>query len=234
MTVFFDTKTWRAELPSGIQLGDETFRRLCCDARFEAIGRADGQLVTAAAPHRNIPRWLRRAAKRRDHGCRFPGCGHIRRTQLHHVVPCASHGPTILENLITLCLYHHKLLHEGGWKITGALSGPIKFIKPDGTEYIEDKPPPIQLELATALAEAMATLGGALHPLNRPTQPLIPHLHSPTLRSGYGRAHARGSLRIQGSDLCVATSAASLAYPPASSMAWRSSSRRPPPGRPAR
>ena len=98
----FDTKTWRAELPSGIQLGDETFRRLCCDARFEAIGRADGQLVTAAAPHRNIPRWLRRAAKRRDHGCRFPGCVHIRRIQLHHVVPCAVHGLTVLENLITL------------------------------------------------------------------------------------------------------------------------------------
>ena len=102
VTVFFDTKTWRAELPSGIQLGDETFRRLCCDARFEAIGRADGQLVTAAAPHRNIPRWLRRAAKRRDHGCRFPGCVHIRRIQLHHVVPCAVHGLTVLENLITL------------------------------------------------------------------------------------------------------------------------------------
>lgn len=72
------------------------------------------------------------------------------------MIHCLHGGLTVLENLITLCLYHHKLLHEGGWRLTGALSGPIKFVRPDGTEYIEDKPPPIQAELADALAEAMA------------------------------------------------------------------------------
>ena len=156
VTVFFDAKTLRAELPSGLQLGGETFRRLCCDARFEAVGRSDGVVVTAAAAHRNIPRWLRRAAKRRDHGCRFPGCGHIRRTQLHHVIHFEHGGLTVLENLITLCAFHHRLLHEGGWKITGVLSGPIMFVKPDGQEFIEDRPPPLQPELAAALDEALA------------------------------------------------------------------------------
>ena len=156
VTVFFDAETKRAELASGIQLPEATFQRLCCDARFEAIGRADGKLVAAAAPHRDIPRWLRRSAKRRDHGCRFPGCGHIRRTQLHHIIPVHNAGSTVLENLATLCSYHHHLLHEGGWRLEGSPNGPVAFRRPDGSRFVEDCPPPIQLELAEAVANALA------------------------------------------------------------------------------
>ena len=156
VTVFFDADTERIELPSGIQLSETTFQRLCCDARFEAIGRANGELVAAAAPHRNIPRWLRRAAKRRDHGCRYPGCGHIRRTQSHHIVPVEHGGLTILENLITLCSYHHHLLHEGGWRLEGSPNGPVVFVRPDGKAFLEERPPPIQMALAEALANALA------------------------------------------------------------------------------
>ena len=38
VTVFYDADTRRIELASGIQLPETTFQRLCCDARFEAIG----------------------------------------------------------------------------------------------------------------------------------------------------------------------------------------------------
>ena len=156
VTVFYDADTHRIELSSGIQLSETTFQRLCCDARFEAIGRADGKLVAAAAPHRNIPRWMRRAAKRRDHGCRFPGCGHIRRTQLHHIVPVEQHGQTVLENTITLCAYHHHLLHEGHWTLNGTPNGPVVFIRPDGLRKLEERPPPLQPELVESVANALA------------------------------------------------------------------------------
>jgi hypothetical protein len=34
-------------------------------------------------------------------------------------------------NLILLCPYHHRMLHEQRWKIEGNPNGPVIWIKPD-------------------------------------------------------------------------------------------------------
>jgi hypothetical protein len=39
----------------------------------------------------------------------------------HDIVPWADGGPTDLDNLVSLCGFHHRLVHEGGWSI--ALEG---------------------------------------------------------------------------------------------------------------
>ena len=50
----------------------------------------------------------------RDGGrCRFPGCEN-RIVDGHHIVHWARGGTTCIENLLSACRYHHRLLHEGG------------------------------------------------------------------------------------------------------------------------
>jgi hypothetical protein len=86
---------------------------------------------------RSIPPALQRALKARDGGCRFPGCTHARFTEGHHVKHWADGGETKLANLITLCRFHHRLIHEGGFGLhaldDGAEKNRFVFTRPDGT-----------------------------------------------------------------------------------------------------
>ncbi len=95
------------ELEDGSAHAPETARRLACDASLVRNGRKT----------RAIPPALRRALRARDRGCRFPGCENHRFLDAHHVQHWARGGPTTLGNLVLLCRHHHRLLHEGGWRI---------------------------------------------------------------------------------------------------------------------
>ena len=66
---------------------------------------------------------IRRAARERDGcRCRFPGC-ESRRTDLHHIQHWASGGRTDLDNLISLCPWHHKVVHDRGYLIAAPPGG---------------------------------------------------------------------------------------------------------------
>jgi len=41
-------------------------------------------------------------------------------------------GETKLGNLITLCYFHHRLVHEGGWDVQVLDDGAFRFLKPNG------------------------------------------------------------------------------------------------------
>ena len=86
---------------------------------------------------RIVPAWLRRHVDHRDGGCRFPGCGHTRWTDAHHIRHWGKGGPTDLDNLVLLCHAHHRLIHEGGWTIRGHPSGRLRFHDPGGREAFE-------------------------------------------------------------------------------------------------
>jgi HNH endonuclease len=66
---------------------------------------------------RDPPAWMMRHLKYRDRECQFPGCGARRFTQAHHIVWRENGGPTDLDNLILICFFHHRLVHEYGWAI---------------------------------------------------------------------------------------------------------------------
>ena len=60
-------------------------------------------------------RALARAAHARDKGCRFPGCSNARYIDMHHIKHWAKGGETRPSNLVSLCRFHHREVHEGGF-----------------------------------------------------------------------------------------------------------------------
>ena len=106
-----------SELDDGTRVTHVTSQRVSCDASVVEVARtSDGTVVAVGPRKRTIPTSLRRALEIRDRGCRFPGCGR-RFTHVHHVKHWADGGAHSLRNCLLLCRYHHRLVHEGGWKI---------------------------------------------------------------------------------------------------------------------
>ena len=111
----------RCELDDGSPLAIETVRRLACDASIVQLLERDGQPLRIGRRTRTIPPALRRALNARDRGCRFPGCGSRRFLDAHHIEHWAKGGATDLDNLLLLCGHHHRLLHEGGYRVDADL-----------------------------------------------------------------------------------------------------------------
>jgi 5-methylcytosine-specific restriction endonuclease McrA len=109
------------ELDDGSAIAPETARRLACDASVVRDGRKT----------RAIPPAMRRALRARDRGCRFPGCENRRFLDAHHVHHWARGGSTTLPNLLLLCRRHHRLVHEGGYR----LDRRGRFFYPWGQRY---------------------------------------------------------------------------------------------------
>src|SRR5215831_16028242 len=60
----------------------------------------------------------------------------------HHVEHWAHGGPTSLDNLVLLCSFHHRLLHEGGFRMSLAANGAPRFFTSRGREiaFVPDVP----------------------------------------------------------------------------------------------
>jgi transposase-like protein len=120
------------ELRWGGPVPGEAARRLACDAvRTEVIVGAGGVPLRVGPPAKTILAPIRRHLIARDGGCRFPGC--IRPPEwcdAHHVRPREVGGPTVLENLVLLCRFHHRCVHEGGWRIRVGPETAFEFVAP--------------------------------------------------------------------------------------------------------
>lgn len=119
-------------LEDGSALHPETTRRLACDASVVRILERDGRPLSVGRKSRSVPPALRRALQSRDRGCRFPGCCERRFVDAHHIEHWAQGGPTNLSNLVQLCRHHHRLLHEGGYRIQRTSRRGLVFRRPDG------------------------------------------------------------------------------------------------------
>ena len=158
----------RSELEDGTRVSAETSRRLSCDASVVRITEAPDlsaprgrRVLDVDAPHgrgvpdvasphgrrvldvgrkaRTIPPSLRRALESRDRGCRFPGCG-LRFTDAHHIEHWADGGETKLRNLVLLCRFHHRLVHEEGYTVHFPHGERFYFLNPR-MRLIPDRPP---------------------------------------------------------------------------------------------
>jgi hypothetical protein len=111
----------------------ETSRRMACDASVVHWHETkSGEPLNIGRKTRSIPPAIRRALKRRDWGCRFPGCTCSKFVDAHHIQHWADGGETSMNNLVLLCRRHHRLVHEGGFEVQTLPDGEIWFIYPDG------------------------------------------------------------------------------------------------------
>ncbi len=111
----------------------EVARRLACDAKL--LVSADGpggQSLSLGRTRRDPSAAQRIEIRRRDKGCRFPGCTHTEFTDVHHVRHWVDNGTTDLSNLVELCDQHHRHVHELGWKVSGDANVELTFRSPTG------------------------------------------------------------------------------------------------------
>jgi hypothetical protein len=128
-----DPSGTHCELEDGPAVSAETARRLACDASLVAIIEdAQGEPLDVGRKTRTIPPAIRRALAARDGGCVFPGCTHKRYVDGHHLQHWADGGVTKLANLVTLCRFHHRTVHEGGIRVERLADGAWRFTHPNG------------------------------------------------------------------------------------------------------
>lgn len=80
-------------------------------------------------------RACRQAVKKRDHGrCVIPGCRDASK-HLHHILYRSRGGKWRSENVCSLCVHHHQLLHGGLIQIAGnadehlTITGDAKYLR---------------------------------------------------------------------------------------------------------
>jgi len=122
-----------AELDVMGPLSREVARRLACDAKvLVSADGTEGQSLSLGRTRRDPTNAQRIEIRRRDKGCRFPGCTHTEFTDVHHVRHWIDGGPTDLCNLVELCDQHHRCVHEMGWKMSGDANLELTFRSPTG------------------------------------------------------------------------------------------------------
>jgi len=109
-------------------LAPEVAKRLACDASLTTVLEDDqGNTLNIGRRSRIVPRAMSHALRIRDAGCRYPGCTQTHYTDSHHIKHWAQGGETSMENLVTLCRFHHRLLHKGAYRLARDESGDLVF-----------------------------------------------------------------------------------------------------------
>jgi hypothetical protein len=129
-------------LEDGGVIHAETARRLACTARLETVIEDRARVVGLGRTSREPSPQMMRALRHRDGGCRFPGCGSRRFTHAHHIVWWAGGGRTDLDNLLLVCSFHHKLVHEHGWAVRQEAGDAVAWLRPGGARYHAGPSPP--------------------------------------------------------------------------------------------
>jgi hypothetical protein len=129
----------------GACLANHAVRRLACDAGLVTILEGDdGAQISIGRKTRAISGSMKRALIRRDQTCRFPGCGNRVFLEGHHLQHWADGGETSLDNLLCLCGYHHRFVHEYGYQIECVSGEDPKFFDRCGRPVLEapERPSP--------------------------------------------------------------------------------------------
>jgi hypothetical protein len=120
-----------SDLEHGMPISSKTVERLACDGCLSRVLMADSVVIDVGRATRAVSPPQKHALRTRDKHCQFPGCDRpMGWTSPHHVEFWSRGGPTKLSNLVSLCYFHHRCVHEGGWQVVKAAQG-FKFIPPE-------------------------------------------------------------------------------------------------------
>jgi HNH endonuclease len=134
------------EIEGGGVVHAETVRRLACAGRHQIVLEdADRNAVDMGKVSSDPSPATLRQLRYRDRECRFPGCGARRFTQAHHIRWRSRGGRHNLENLVLVCTFHHKLVHEHGWGLARDADNTVRWHRPDGSRYTAGPAPPQRL-----------------------------------------------------------------------------------------
>jgi hypothetical protein len=119
---------WAGPVPA------QTVQRLACDDSLTVIAlNSRGLPIDVGRATRTLPTGLSKALRVRDGGCRFPTCDRpIDWTQGHHLKHWTKDGETSRDNVYLLCSFHHRLAHEGGWRLVREDDGSLQAVPPAG------------------------------------------------------------------------------------------------------
>jgi hypothetical protein len=131
------------EIEGGPAIHVETVRRLLCNGRVQTIVEdAAGEVLGFSRISREPSAWMLRQIRYRDRECRFPACGARQFTEAHHVKWWRDGGRTDLDNLVLICSFHHRLVHEHGWSVERDREGVVRWFDPGGTRHRAGPSPP--------------------------------------------------------------------------------------------
>ena len=128
----------------GLWLTGLARQRLACDAVTQLLSvDADAVPLRLGRSARVVPPALRRVIDVRDRHCVFAGCSAPALwCQAHHMIHWEDGGPTDERNLVLVCQFHHKAVHERGFELRWSPDGhQIETLRPDRSVIvIPDRP----------------------------------------------------------------------------------------------
>ena len=119
------------EMEFSIPLSKDTVQRVACDCNVTRVLLGQESLaMDVGRSKRLVDGALRKALAVRDKHCQWPQCERPASwCDGHHLVHWVDGGETNLDNCVLLCKRHHRMVHEGGWKLIRA-EGKIVSIAP--------------------------------------------------------------------------------------------------------
>lgn len=123
-----------AELEDGTLVPVRELLRVMCDCELtRVVMDAESKPVDVGTTQRTYARELRRAITARDRTCRWPSC-QIRAAwcEVHHITWWSRGGTTSIGNGVTMCTYHHHVVHADNLRIVPLADG-VAFYRRDGS-----------------------------------------------------------------------------------------------------
>jgi len=121
------------DMEFSLPVSGRTLERFACDCSMSRVLMAESQVIDVGRATRIVSGPARRALRARDKGCRFPGCDRPSSwTSAHHVEFWGRGGKTNVPDLVSVCYFHHRLVHEGGWQVV-KVEREFRFVPPERT-----------------------------------------------------------------------------------------------------
>jgi hypothetical protein len=132
------------EVEGGGVIHPQEALRLACTGRIQWVTENDaGDVLKVESMSREPTPSMLRQLRYRDRECQFPGCHQTRFLVAHHIRWRKHDGRTEPGNLILICAFHHKIVHEYGWSLVRKADG-VRWYRPDGKRYRAGPAPPPQ------------------------------------------------------------------------------------------
>ena len=116
-------------------VGGDAGHALASASVEQVLAAAEGTVLdrsfSVGRARRTVPPAMRTSIGLRDGSCRYPGCDRpLPWTDAHHADHWADLGETEVPNLVSMCRFHHRVVHEQGRTVTLHADGAVTISPP--------------------------------------------------------------------------------------------------------